>query len=221
MQADDLSAEITPMVVVLPLTTRVYPQFKRWRVAIPARGRLEKSCQVVTDQTRTLDRIASAMARWPCSPPKSWRRWSGSCAVCWACIESPRLPVDSNIQGSQPWPYPNPSNPPSFRLRRLPALAGGRALGADRRYRLQHGPTPNTRHQTVIGNLFAALHSRLANPASPSPCPATCARSSICTSAAGSANTWPSTRWGTTCTASGVARTTPSAPRNSSPPMAC
>ncbi len=56
MQTDLLSAEITPMVVVLPLTTRVYPAFSRWRVTLPPRGRLLKPCQVVTDQPRALDR---------------------------------------------------------------------------------------------------------------------------------------------------------------------
>jgi mRNA interferase MazF len=42
--------------VILPLSTQVYPVFKRWRVTINARGRLLKPCQVVTDQPRTLDR---------------------------------------------------------------------------------------------------------------------------------------------------------------------
>jgi mRNA interferase MazF len=56
IQSDELSEEITPMVVILPLSTQVYPAFKRWRVTIPARGRLLKPCQVVTDQPRTLDR---------------------------------------------------------------------------------------------------------------------------------------------------------------------
>jgi mRNA interferase MazF len=45
-----------PMVVVLPLTTQVYPQFKLWRIAIPARDRLKEPCQVVVDQPRALDR---------------------------------------------------------------------------------------------------------------------------------------------------------------------
>ncbi len=56
MQADELGADVTPMVVVLPLSTQVYPEFKRWRVTVPARGRLLRDCQVVTDQPRTLDR---------------------------------------------------------------------------------------------------------------------------------------------------------------------
>lgn len=56
MQADRLSSEFTPMVVVLPLTTRVYPTFKIWRVSVPARDRLRKPCQVITDQLRALDR---------------------------------------------------------------------------------------------------------------------------------------------------------------------
>jgi mRNA interferase MazF len=56
IQSDELSKDITPMVAILPLSTQVYPVFKRWRVTIPARGRLLKPCQVVTDQPRTLDR---------------------------------------------------------------------------------------------------------------------------------------------------------------------
>jgi mRNA interferase MazF len=56
MQADELGAEVTPMVVVLPLSTQVYPEFKRWRVSVLARGRLLRDCQVITDQPRTLDR---------------------------------------------------------------------------------------------------------------------------------------------------------------------
>ena len=56
IQTDELNETITPMVVVLPLTTQVYPLFKRWRVTLPPRGRLLKPCQVVTDQPRALDR---------------------------------------------------------------------------------------------------------------------------------------------------------------------
>jgi mRNA interferase MazF len=56
MQTEDLGADTTPMVVVLPLTTQVYPSFRHWRVSVPARDRLLKPCQVVTDQPRALDR---------------------------------------------------------------------------------------------------------------------------------------------------------------------
>jgi len=56
MQTDKLGGALTPLVVVLPMTTRVYPTFKIWRVQIPARERLLKPCQVVTDQPRALDR---------------------------------------------------------------------------------------------------------------------------------------------------------------------
>ena len=56
IQSDELSEDITPMVVILPLSTQIYPTFKRWRVTIPARDRLLKPCQVVTDQPRALDR---------------------------------------------------------------------------------------------------------------------------------------------------------------------
>lgn len=56
MQCNDMNAAVTPMVVCLPLTTQVYSGFSRWRVSIPARDRLLKPCQVVTDQPRALDR---------------------------------------------------------------------------------------------------------------------------------------------------------------------
>lgn len=56
MQADRLTDSGTPMVVVLPMTTRVYTEFKRWRITVSARERLLKDCQVVVDQPRALDR---------------------------------------------------------------------------------------------------------------------------------------------------------------------
>lgn len=56
IQADELVDAGMPMVVVLPLTTKVYPEFKLWRISVPARDRLRESCQVVVDQPRALDR---------------------------------------------------------------------------------------------------------------------------------------------------------------------
>lgn len=56
IQADELTQTGTPMVVVLPLTTQVYPGFKRWRISLPARERLQKPCQIIIDQPRALDR---------------------------------------------------------------------------------------------------------------------------------------------------------------------
>lgn len=56
IQDDALTASGTPMVVVLPLTTQVYPAFKRWRIMIEPRDRLLRPCQVVVDQPRALDR---------------------------------------------------------------------------------------------------------------------------------------------------------------------
>jgi mRNA interferase MazF len=56
MQADELIASGSTMVIVLPLTTRVYPGFRRWRVTVSARDRLLKDSQVVVDQPRALDR---------------------------------------------------------------------------------------------------------------------------------------------------------------------
>lgn len=56
IQADELVDAGMPMVVVLPLTTKVYPEFKLWRISVPARDRLREPCQVVVDQPRALDR---------------------------------------------------------------------------------------------------------------------------------------------------------------------
>ena len=56
LQANELSAIGTPMIVILPVTTQVYPDYKTWRVPISARGRLLVDCQVVVDQPRALDR---------------------------------------------------------------------------------------------------------------------------------------------------------------------
>lgn len=44
------------MIIILPLTTQVYPAFKQWRITVSARHRLLKDCQIIVDQPRTLDR---------------------------------------------------------------------------------------------------------------------------------------------------------------------
>ncbi len=56
MQDDELTAAGTPMIVILPLTTRVYAKFSKWRITITARDRLLKDCQVIVDQPRALDK---------------------------------------------------------------------------------------------------------------------------------------------------------------------
>ena len=56
LQDNALTAIGTPMIIVLPMTTQVYPAFKQWRITITARSRLLKDCQVIVDQPRTLDR---------------------------------------------------------------------------------------------------------------------------------------------------------------------
>ncbi|MDV6346101.1 type II toxin-antitoxin system PemK/MazF family toxin [Nitrosomonas sp. Is35] len=55
-QDNALTAIGAPMVIILPLTTQVYPAFKQWRITVTARHRLLKDCQIVVDQPRTLDR---------------------------------------------------------------------------------------------------------------------------------------------------------------------
>jgi mRNA interferase MazF len=56
MQADFLIAQGEPTVVVLPLTTQVRASKEPLHVTIPRRDALEQSCQVMTEQPRTLDR---------------------------------------------------------------------------------------------------------------------------------------------------------------------
>lgn len=57
-QHNALTAISTPMIIILPMTTQVYPVFKQWRIRITmtARNRLLRDCQVIVDQPRTLDR---------------------------------------------------------------------------------------------------------------------------------------------------------------------
>ena len=55
VQDDALTAAGTPMIIVLPLTTQIYPDFSRWRVTIAPRERLLKPSQVIIDQPRALD----------------------------------------------------------------------------------------------------------------------------------------------------------------------
>lgn len=56
IQANELIEADAPLVVVLPLTTQVYPGFRLWRVTLQARDRLKETCQVIVDQPRALDR---------------------------------------------------------------------------------------------------------------------------------------------------------------------
>ncbi len=46
----------TSMIIILPMTTQIYPAFKQWRITVTARSRLLKDCQIIVDQPRTLDR---------------------------------------------------------------------------------------------------------------------------------------------------------------------
>lgn len=56
LQADFLTAQGEPTVVVLPLTTQVRPAKEPLRVTIRARDQLKQDSQVVTEQPRTVDR---------------------------------------------------------------------------------------------------------------------------------------------------------------------
>jgi len=56
VQAPELDAKITPMVVVLAMTAHVIEELKPCRVVVKARDRLKQDSQIVTDQPRALDR---------------------------------------------------------------------------------------------------------------------------------------------------------------------
>ena len=57
LQADFLLASGEPTVIVLPLTTQVRASKEPLHVTIVARDRLRETCQVMTEQPRTLDRL--------------------------------------------------------------------------------------------------------------------------------------------------------------------
>lgn len=56
IQADFLIAQGEPTIIVLPLTTQVRKSKEPLRITIHARERLVETCQVITEQPRTLDR---------------------------------------------------------------------------------------------------------------------------------------------------------------------
>lgn len=56
VQADFLTEQGEPTVIVLPLTTQVRAAKEPLHVTIPAREQLRETCQVVPEQPRTLDR---------------------------------------------------------------------------------------------------------------------------------------------------------------------
>jgi mRNA interferase MazF len=56
IQADFLTDQGEPTIIVLPLTTQVRASKEPLHVTIPARDRLLQACQVMPEQPRTLDR---------------------------------------------------------------------------------------------------------------------------------------------------------------------
>ena len=63
LQADFLTEQGEPTIVVLPLTTQVRKAKEPLHVTVPARDRLIQTCQVIPEQPRTLDR--SRLAEGP------------------------------------------------------------------------------------------------------------------------------------------------------------
>jgi mRNA interferase MazF len=60
LQADFLIEQGEPTIIVLPLTTQVRKSKEPLHVTVPARDRLRQTCQVMTEQPRTLDRTRLA-----------------------------------------------------------------------------------------------------------------------------------------------------------------
>ena len=60
LQADFLTEQGEPTVIVLPLTTQVRKSKEPLHVTVPARDRLLQTCQVMPEQPRTLDRARLA-----------------------------------------------------------------------------------------------------------------------------------------------------------------
>jgi mRNA interferase MazF len=56
LQADFLTEQAVPTVIVLPLTTQVRKSKEPLHITIPARDRLKQQCQVMPEQPRTIDR---------------------------------------------------------------------------------------------------------------------------------------------------------------------
>ena len=56
LQADWLTEQNAPTVVIVPLTTQARPGLDALRVTIPARDRLLKDCQAIPEKVRALDR---------------------------------------------------------------------------------------------------------------------------------------------------------------------
>ena len=56
LQADFLTEQGEPTIVVLPLTTQIRKAKEPLHVTVPARDRLLQTCQVIPEQPRTLDR---------------------------------------------------------------------------------------------------------------------------------------------------------------------
>jgi mRNA interferase MazF len=60
LQADFLTEQGEPTVIVVPLTTQVRKSKEPLHVTVPARDRLLQTCQVMPEQPRTLDRARLA-----------------------------------------------------------------------------------------------------------------------------------------------------------------
>jgi mRNA interferase MazF len=56
MQANELTEAGADTVVVLPLSTQVWPGFRHYRITIRARDKLKQDCQIIADKPRALDR---------------------------------------------------------------------------------------------------------------------------------------------------------------------
>ena len=56
LQADWLTEQDAPTIVIVPLSTQLRPELSALRVTIPARDRLLRDCQAIPEKIRALDR---------------------------------------------------------------------------------------------------------------------------------------------------------------------
>lgn len=88
-QDNALTAIETPMIVILLLTTQVYPSFKQCRVTVTARHRLLRDVRSLSINREPLTAPDSGRGRWPFSAKRKWKlsnALSSAFAVCFITL---------------------------------------------------------------------------------------------------------------------------------------
>lgn len=71
-QDNALTAIGTPMIIILPITTQIYPAFKQWRITITARSRLLRDCQIIVINHEYSTARGLKKGLLPSSAKKKW-----------------------------------------------------------------------------------------------------------------------------------------------------